>query len=51
MHKMASFLWQMEEDGIAKAIIATEVNKQLALQSDEKGITEELRRTFLNNSQ
>ena len=41
----------MEEEGIAKAIIATEVNKQLATQADQRGMPEELQRKFLNNSQ
>ena len=41
----------MEEEGIAKAIIAAEVNNQLALQADQKGMAEELRRELLNNSQ
>ena len=41
----------MEEEGIAKAIIAAEVNNQLALQADQKGMSEELRRELLNNSQ
>ena len=26
MHKMACFLWRMEEEGIAKALIAAEIN-------------------------
>ena len=51
MHKMACFLWQMEEEGIAKAIIATEVNSELAVQVDQRGMPEELRKTFLNNSE
>ena len=41
----------MEEEGIAKAIIAAEVNNQLALQADQKVMSEELRRELLNNSQ
>ena len=41
----------MEEEGIAKAIIATEVNNQLALQADQKGMAEELQKALLNNLQ
>ena len=48
---MARFLWHMEEEGIAKAIIAVEINNELALQADERGMAEELRKTFINNSQ
>ena len=51
MHKMAFFLWRMEEDSIAKAIIATEINIELASQTDQMGMPEELRKSFLNNSQ
>ena len=47
---MARFLWHMEE-GIAKAIIAVEINNELALQADQRGMAEELRKTFINNSQ
>ena len=50
MHEMALFLWQMEEDSIAKAIIATEINIELASQTDQKGMPEELRKSFLKNS-
>ena len=51
MHEMARFLWHMEEEGIAKAIIAAEINNELASQADQGGIAEELRKTFMKNSQ
>ena len=51
MHKMARFLWQMEEEGIAKAIIAAEINNELASQADRRGMAEESRKTFLKSSQ
>ena len=41
----------MEEEGIAKVIIAAEINKQLALQADQRAMAEELQKTFLNNSE
>lgn len=50
MHEMACFLWRMEEEGVAKAIIATEVNRVLASEADKKDLAEELRKTFRSNS-
>ena len=50
MHKMACFLWRMEEEGVAKAIIATEVNNVLASEADQRDLSEELRKTFRKNS-
>ena len=47
---MACFLWRMEEEGVAKAIIATEVNSVLAAEADQRDLSEELRKTFRKNS-
>lgn len=51
MHKMACFLWRMEEEGIAKALIAAEINGALALESERKDLAEELIKRFHSNSQ
>lgn len=48
---MACFLWSMEEEGIAKALIAAEVNSVLALKADQRDLAEELKRTLRSNSQ
>ena len=39
----------MEEEGIAKAIIAAEINNELASQADRRGMAEESRKTFLKH--
>ena len=51
MHKMAYFLWRMEEESLAKAIIATEVNSVLAREADQRDLAEELKKTLRKNSQ
>ena len=40
----------MEEEGVAKAIIATEVNNVLASEADQRDLSEELKKTFRKNS-
>ena len=47
---MACFLWRMEEEGVAKAIIATEVNNVLAWEADQRDLPEESLKTFRSNS-
>ena len=47
---MACFLWRMEEEGVAKAIIAAEVNSVLALEADQRDLPEELRKKLRSNS-
>ena len=48
---MAYFLWRMEEESLAKAIIATEVNSVLAREADQRDLAEELKKTLRKNSQ
>jgi len=51
MHEMALFLWELGEESIAKAIIASEINNALGKQADTRDLPEELRKSFVNNSQ
>ena len=41
----------MEEESLAKAIIATEVNSVLAREADQRDLAEELKKTLRKNSQ
>lgn len=51
MHEIALFLWELGEESIAKAIIASEINNALGKQADTRDLPEELRKSFVSHSQ
>ena len=43
-------MWRMEEEGVAKALIAAEINNELALKA-QRDLAEESMKQFRSNSQ